>query len=149
MFRELVSFAEVDMNLIDPKFNDGFDFCWSACSLEHLGSLDHGARFVKSAMNVLKPGGVAVHTTEVNLTSNTETLDQEGLCIYRRQDIDRLLADLTAEGHLTNAVDYQPGDGFAETVVDMPPYSSEGPHIRLRLMQFDCTSIGMIVQKKA
>jgi SAM-dependent methyltransferase len=147
MFSELVSFAEVDMNAIDPKFHQQFDFCWSACSLEHLGSLEHGANFIKNSMRVLKPGGVAVHTTEFNLSSNDATLETPGLSLYRRRDIDRLLSELAAAGHAPSPVDYSLGEGYAETVVDLPPFGRGEPHIRLQLADFDCTSIGIIAQR--
>ncbi len=147
MFSQLVSFAEVDMNAIDPKFHGQFDFCWSACSLEHLGSLVHGASFIKEAMKALKPGGVAVHTTEFNLTSNDATVESRDLSIYRRRDIDRLLSELSAAGHAPSPVDYSLGEGYAETVVDLPPFGRGEPHIRLRLADFDCTSIGIVVQR--
>ena len=42
----------------------GFDFTWSSCALEHLGTLAAGADFVVAQMDCLRPGGVAVHTTE-------------------------------------------------------------------------------------
>jgi SAM-dependent methyltransferase len=147
MFNQLVSFAEVDMNAINPKFHGRFDFCWSACSLEHLGSLEHGATFIKNAMQVLKPGGVAVHTTEFNLTSNDATLESRDLSIYRRRDIDRLVTELAEAGHSPSPVDYSLGEGYAETVVDLPPFGRGEPHIRLRLADFDCTSIGLVVCK--
>ena len=44
-FREQVSYRSVDMNAI-PEDLTGFDFLWSSCALEHLGSIDAGARFV-------------------------------------------------------------------------------------------------------
>ena len=147
MFGELVSFAEMDMNAIDAKFNGQFDFCWSACSLEHLGSLAHGIQFIVNSMKVLKPGGVAVHTTEYNLSSNDATIDYRDLVVYRRRDIDALLSELAAAGHKPAPIDYEIGEGFAETVVDLPPYGRGEPHLRLRLAEFDCTSIGIIVQK--
>ncbi len=37
-FQEKVAFRPCDMNNIDPDLKN-FDFCWSACSLEHLGSI--------------------------------------------------------------------------------------------------------------
>jgi SAM-dependent methyltransferase len=147
MFRELVTFAEADMNAINPEFNGQFDFCWSACSLEHLGSLDHGLNFIKNSMLALKPGGVAVHTTEYNLTSNEATIEHTDFCLYRRRDIERLLEDLTAQGHAPAAPEFTTGEGYAETVVDLPPYGRGEPHLRLRVAEFDCTSIGIIVQK--
>src|SRR5262249_36932792 len=60
-FRERVTFETVDMNEIPFRFENRFDFCWSACCLEHLGSLEHGLRFVESSIKTLKIGGVAVH----------------------------------------------------------------------------------------
>jgi SAM-dependent methyltransferase len=147
MFNALVSFAEADMNAISPEFDGQFDFCWSSCALEHLGSLAHGAEFAKNAMRVLKPGGVAVHTTEYNLSSNDATIDHRDLAVYRRRDIEALCADLGAAGHEVGEIDYEPGRGFAETVVDLPPFGRGEPHLRLRLDQFDCTSIGLIAEK--
>ena len=57
-FRERVSFEVVDMNDIPAHLRDRFDFCWSACCLEHLGSLAHGLRFIENSLNTLKIGGV-------------------------------------------------------------------------------------------
>ena len=144
MFSDLVSFAELDMNAIDAKFDGQFDFCWSACSLEHLGSLAHGLDFIKNSMRTLKPGGVAIHTTEFNLSSNDSTLESQDLSLYRRCDIDRLIEELKALGHKPSPVDYANGEGFAETVVDLPPYGRGEPHVRLRIGEYDCTSIGVI-----
>ena len=69
-FRERVSFEVVDMNDIPAHLRDRFDFCWSACCLEHLGSLAHGLRFIENSLHTLKIGGMAVHTTEFNLSSD-------------------------------------------------------------------------------
>jgi hypothetical protein len=65
-----------------------YDFLWSSCALEHLGSLDAGLDFVVNAMDLLKPGGTAIHTTEFNLSSDDETLTSGPCVIYRRRDID-------------------------------------------------------------
>ena len=46
--------------------------------------------FVINSMRVLKPGGVAVHTTEFNLSSNDDTIEARDLCVYRRRDIELL-----------------------------------------------------------
>jgi SAM-dependent methyltransferase len=149
MFSALASFAEVDMNAIPPALDASFDFCWSSCSLEHLGSLANGAEFVKRAMKTLKPGGVAVHTTEFNLSSNDATFEDRDLSIYRRRDIEALCAELAAAGHKVGGIDFEPGQGFADMVVDLPPFGRGEPHLRLRLDQFDCTSIGLVVEKAA
>jgi len=149
MFHELVSFRPVDMNAIPADLHDQFDFCWSACAFEHLGSLEHGKRFVQNAMETLRPGGIAVHTTEFNLSSNDDTIETEGLSIYRRRDIEALIEDLTQQGYAVAPIDWNLlGEGFAEMVIDLNPYLARGePHIRLLIGQYDCTSIGLIIEK--
>jgi SAM-dependent methyltransferase len=150
MFSELVSFRAVDMNDIPPDLNGQFDFCWSACALEHLGSLEHGLRFIENSLRTLRPGGVAVHTTEFNLSSNDETMETQHCCYYRRRDLEVLERRLTSAGYSVAPFDWSTGEGFAERVVDLPPFAGRGePHIRLRVDAFDTTSIGLIVTKQS
>ena len=144
-FRERVRFQIVDMNDI-PRDLTGFDFCWSACCLEHLGSLEHGVRFVEESIRTLRVAGVAVHTTEFNLSSRDETLESRDLSVYRERDIIGLVQRLEAAGHLVEPLDWTPGAGVADDYVDLPPYTSE-PHLKLRLATFDCTSIGLIITR--
>jgi methyltransferase family protein len=74
-FRRLVRHCAVDMAAIpDDLQRGGFDLVWSVCSLEHLGSLERGEAFVLAAMRCLRPGGVAVHTTEYNLDASQRGL---------------------------------------------------------------------------
>lgn len=150
MFSELVSFRAVDMNDIPADLNEQFDFCWSACALEHLGSLDHGLRFIENSLRTLRPGGVAVHTTEFNLSSNDETMETQHCCYYRRRDMEALEQRLSSAGHGIAPIDWAIGEGFAERVIDLPPFAGRGePHIRLRVDAFDTTSVGLIITKKA
>lgn len=148
MFSELVSFRAVDMNHIPADLDGQFDFCWSACAFEHLGSLEHGLRFVENSMRTLRPGGVAIHTTEYNLSSNVDTMETEHCCYYRRRDIDELAERLAGLGCNLAPLNWELGEGFAERVVDLPPFAGRGePHIRLRVGDFDTTSVGLIVTK--
>ena len=147
MFGELVHFAAVDMNAIPAELDGSFDFCWSACSLEHLGSLRQGMEFIKNSMRTLRPGGLAIHTTEFNLSSNDRTIESADLSLYRRSDIDALARELEAAGHAVAPIDWTRGVGLAETVVDLPPYGRGEPHLRLRIGDYDCTSIGLIVRR--
>ena len=39
--------------------------------------VEAGLRFLEDSLDCLKPGGVAVHTTELNLSSNEETMETE------------------------------------------------------------------------
>lgn len=148
MFSSLVSFMEVDMNDIPPSLDGQFDFCWSSCALEHLGSLRRGTDFIENSLRLLKPGGTAIHTTEFNLSSNDQTFESPEACFYRRRDIEECLARIAAKSYIVSPVNWELGHGFAETVVDLPPYGRGEPHIRLR-SDFDVTSIGIIVRKPA
>ncbi|HEY2122121.1 MAG TPA: methyltransferase domain-containing protein [Chthoniobacterales bacterium] len=148
MFHQLVQFAEVDMNGLPAHMAGRFDFCWSSCALEHLGSLKHGTKFIKGSLDLLRPGGIAVHTTEFNLSSDERTIESEGLSVYRRRDIEELVQEIEAEGHTVEPIDWTHGNGLAETVVDLPPWGRGEPHVRLLLGDFECTSIGLIFRRK-
>ena len=85
----LLQYRVVDMNDI-PNDLTSFDFNWSSCAFEHLGSIEKGLRFIEMCLDTLKPGGVAVHTTEYNVYSNTETIDHEGTVLFRKRDFEEL-----------------------------------------------------------
>jgi len=146
MFRDLVSFMPVDMNAIPPSLDGQFDFCWSACALEHLGSLEHGLAFIENSMRTLRLGGIAVHTTEFNLSSNEDTLESPNCSFYRRRDIEDVVGRLERRGYQVSPLDWSIGEGFAERVVDLPPFGRGEPHIRLRADRYDVTSIGLIIR---
>lgn len=108
-FKERVSYRAVDMNNIPEDLHD-FDFNWSSCSFEHLGSVEKGLRFLHNQLTTLKHGGWAVHTTEYNVASNDLTQDNDpNTVIFRQKDIDRVVAALRSEGHYVEEVDYSLG----------------------------------------
>lgn len=144
-FAHLVKYETADMNRISESYTGQFDFTWSSCSFEHLGSIEHGKRFIVNQMKCLRPGGVAVHTTEFNLTSNEATLEAPVLVIFRRRDIEEMVAELSKEGYRIK-IDYTAGTGQFESYVDLPPYTNP-VHLRLMLGQFVSTSIGLIIEK--
>lgn len=146
VFERLVSFRPVDMNAIPEDLAGQFDACWSTCSLEHLGSLRHGLDFIENSLTVLRPGGLAVHTTEFNLGSNDETIETPELSVYRRRDIEALAARLVAAGHRLAPLNFHPGHAELDEVVDIPPYGR--PHLKLLLGRFTLTSIGIVIRKK-
>jgi hypothetical protein len=140
-----VAFRACDMNAI-PADMTGHDFCWSACALEHLGSIEHGLRFIENSLATLKPGGFAVHTTEFNLSSNDETLAHGGTVLFRQRDMEELSRRLAAKGHIMAPLDLDRGQGLLDRYIDMPPYRQE-PHLKLALEGFEATSIGIVVQR--
>jgi len=147
-FSRLIEFRHVDMNDIDPDLT-GYDFCWSSCCLEHLGTLQAGIDFiVNSVERTLKIGGVAAHTTEFNCSSNGNTLESGWTVLYRRKDMDSLVALLRQRGHevelIRAAADKYAIDGY----VDVPPYNHLGrPHLKIELEGYVTTSIGIIVRR--
>jgi hypothetical protein len=142
-FDRLVSFRVVDMNRI-PADLKGFDFSWSACALEHLGSIRAGQRFLVEQMKCLNPGGVAVHTTEFNVGSRFRTIKSGHDVLFRRRDVEALVERLRREGH-TIDVDLDPGDSAADRHVDVAPYTST--HLKIRFGRYVTTSLGLIIEK--
>ena len=84
-FQEHTSFKFVDMNSIPSTLFNRFDFAWSACALEHLGSVSAGLNFIINSAKCLEPGGVAVHTTEY--IPGDVTRDNCGTVYFRRSDL--------------------------------------------------------------
>jgi len=144
-FSELVSLEFADMNAIPPRYQ-GFDFCWSACAFEHLGSINAGLDFVENSLRCLRPGGIAVHTTEYNCSSARRTVGHGPTVLFRMQDILRLGERLRARGHEVR-FNFHQGTGEMDRYVDVPPYTSD-VHLKLRLMRYVTTSIGLAVRKK-
>lgn len=145
-FLELCTYRAVDMNHIPDDLRE-FDFTWSSCSFEHLGSIEKGLAFLRNQMKTLKPGGWAVHTTEFNVSSNDETLEEENCVIFRQRDIERVVGELRAEGNFVEEMDYSLGWMPFDYKVDTPPYK-HNPHLRLQFSKFVCTSVGIIIRKR-
>jgi hypothetical protein len=146
LFDRLVSFRTCDMNNIDPNLRN-FDFNWSSCCFEHLGSLEAGMKFVENAVEkTLKVGGIAVHTTEYNLTSNAATVESGPTVLYRHRDIDELARRLREKGHHVDPILIAPHVHQLDFHVDLPPYKQD-PHLKLLLWDYVCTSIGIVVRR--
>jgi SAM-dependent methyltransferase len=146
-FRRLVTWRAVDMRAIPGDVRD-FDFCWSICSLEHLGTLSDGLRFIEQSLATLRPGGIAVHTTEFNLSSNEETVEAGPSVIYRERDVRDLKERLEANGHQVASFDFTRGDGLLDQYVDVPPYSEE-PVLRFLFASYTLTSIAIVIRARA
>ena len=143
LFVRRVRFRPVDMNAI-PDDLRGFDFTWSSCALEHLGTLGAGADFVVAQMECLKPGGVAVHTTEYLVGSNDDTVEAGGTVFYRRRDIEALVDRLRRAGHAID-VDFTLGSTPEDLHVDVAPYTDV--HLRTRLGGYETTSLALVITK--
>ncbi|HVF38105.1 MAG TPA: methyltransferase domain-containing protein [Sphingomicrobium sp.] len=144
-FDRLVKFQPMDMNDL-PEGDQSFDFAWSSCAFEHLGSLAHGTAFVKNAMRFLRPGGVAVHTTEFNVGSNSDTVTTGGAVIYRRCDLEELERSLRVMRYGMEHPEFDCGTHEYDLVYDEPPFFTSGkPHVKLLQDGHICTSFVIIV----
>lgn len=142
--RKRVEFRFADMNRIDESFAGRYDFIWSSCAFEHLGSLQHGTDFVINAMRCLRPGGIAVHTTEFNISSNSATVSEGPTVLYRRRDIQELSSRLKMLGYAMYDVDWDIGATSVDAFVDLPPYTHQ-THLKLKIGGYTVSSIGLII----
>ena len=117
------------------------------CALEHLGSLEDGLRFVERSLECLRPGGVAVHTTEFNLSSDEDTVTDGPTALYRKKDLVALTSRLEARGHRVAPLDFDAGEGVLDAYVDGPPWLpwAEKPHLRLDVGGYVATSFVFVV----
>lgn len=145
-FEANVAFTFADMNGAWPWPDGSFDFVWSCCAFEHLGSLERGLNFVLRSSRLLKPGGVGAHTTEFNCTSNDATVTKGPGVIYRQRDIEALDRRLRMEGRALARPDFWPGDGEYDRLYDKPPYFCAGrQHIKLEIDGYISTSMLLTV----
>lgn len=147
IFESAVDFRSMDMNSISPDLAGQFDFCWSACALEHLGSIQKGLDFIANSVDCLRPGGVAVHTTEFNCTSNGATLDNASTVLFRRRDFVELGERLARNG-CQLAFNFNLGEQPLDKHIDVAPYSADN-HLKLQIDRWASTSFGIVVRKTA
>ncbi len=154
-FGAMCDLRSVDMNAIPEDLFGQFDFCWSVCSAEHLGSIEHGLKFIEQSIRCLKPGGVAVHTIEYNLDEKGPTVDHWPTVLFQRRHIEQLAARLSAMGHALLEPDLSIGADPLDGFVDVPPYHYQmpeatplhgAPHLRLSISGFPATSAGLIIR---
>jgi 2-polyprenyl-3-methyl-5-hydroxy-6-metoxy-1,4-benzoquinol methylase len=153
-FEGLVQLEYVDMNDIPSRLHGQYDFCWSICALEHLGSIEKGMRFVENAMATLKPGGLAVHTTEFNYLSEDETLDEPPTVLFLRRHLVELRERLQRAGHQVNELDFDTGNGPLDRFIDLPPYEWDAAgkrafgtdlgRLKLAVGRFPSTCFGIV-----
>lgn len=153
LFDRHVALRYVDMNRIPPDLVD-YDFTWSVCAFEHLGSIACGLAFVENAMATLRPGGLAVHTTEFNFLDDKNTVDNWPTVLFQRRHFELLAARLREQGHEVAELDFDVGADPLDKFIDLPPFtdawtkSIEAPHIKLAVDGFACTCFGLLIRKR-
>ncbi len=146
-FDERVMFQSADMRTL-KGLSGSYDFIWSSCALEHLGSLQAGIDFVLESSMFLKPGGVAVHTTEFNVRSNDETVTSGSNVVYRQKDLLNLEEALRLQGLKLAMLNFDTGDHPFDLDVDIAPYMQPGKrHLKLDISGHVATSFLLIIEK--
>ncbi len=143
VFERSVTFRPVNMREIPADLNS-FDFTWSSCALEHLGSLQGGIDFFENQLACLKPGGIGVHTTEFNVDPDGPTLSDGHTVLYQRKQLEELTARLRKQGHRMKTT-FALGTTPEDLHVDIEPYTNV--HIRTETYNIVHTSFGLVVQK--
>ena len=148
-----ITLRYLDMNAIPADLHGKFDFCWSVCALEHLGTIENGLRFIQESMKTLKPGGTAVHTLEYNLADDAETIEKGPTVLYQKKHLRDVADRLTRSGYAVSPLDFAVGEGVLDRFVDVPPWSNDAvplmaqrATLRLAVDGFPCTSFGIIVR---
>lgn len=122
IFKRNVTYQSADMKKIPHELFGQYDFLWSNCALGHLGSINEGLNFIVNSTRCLKPNGYAVHTTEVNVLSNSETLDNNPqTVIFRLKDIYRLGKMLETKGFKLDPLRFNLGTTKRDGEISMSP----------------------------
>jgi predicted O-methyltransferase YrrM len=139
-----VTARHVDMNDV-PDDLGTFDVVWSSCALEHLGSPEAGLAFIMRTLELLGPGGISVHTTELELTRRATTADHGHLAVYRVDDLDRLVEQVKQSGFEMHANWYVSMDSPIDRFVAVPPYVTA--HLKLAIGDSVSTSVGLLIRR--
>jgi 2-polyprenyl-3-methyl-5-hydroxy-6-metoxy-1,4-benzoquinol methylase len=158
-FKQKIDFRYVDMNNINENLRN-YDFCWSVCAYEHLGSIQKGMDFIENALKTVRPGGLSVHTTEFNFFNDNETIDNWMTVLFQKKHFIEIAQRLEAQGHKVAPLNFDVGAGPLDRFIDVPPYAGDwssdmqkawepggSSHIKLCVDGFPSTCFGLIVTK--
>lgn len=147
----------LNMNEIG-KINEKYDFVWSICAMEHIGGIKKGLEFVESSLEILKPGGISIHTTEFALNESEDLFDCPDLAFFNKQHINDLKNRINKTAKFFEP-DFNPGSLCLDRYIDCDPFHGDFinypgnnedwfvPHLRLLIFKFPITCIGIIIKK--
>jgi SAM-dependent methyltransferase len=158
MFDRNVSFRFVNMQDIPTDLVE-YDFCWSLCAIEHLGSIAAAMDFVERSLTTLKPGGLSIHTTEFNFLHDDYTIDNWVTVYPQRQHFIDLAERLRRNGHWVAPLNFDTGQKPLDRFFDMAPWFHQygeaqrsllgggADHLKLAIDGIATTCFGLIVRK--
>ncbi len=147
-YERLVTVRHMEWQQMPEEYTAGYDFCWSVNAPGKVGSIAAAMDFFEASLRVLKPGGIAAHVMQFNLTSDRLTWESpEWGVVLRRSDIEALAARLAKQGHTLLPLNTHPGfEELDEQVVTRP---DAPPGIRQRHGVYVLTSFGLAIRKGA
>jgi hypothetical protein len=145
-FLDRVRLSNLDMNEIPVLYNGTLDFVWSTCALGHIGGYENGLKFIRRSLDLLKPGGIAVHTTELDQSQEVTRFDHPGLSFYKLDDLNALIFEAQESGYLAQPVFIHPIAHFAEKYVAKEPWGKK-PHIRIEIFNRELNSVALVFRK--
>ena len=150
IFDASVNFMPLDMNDLSPLGSSSgtYDFLWSSCVVEHLGGYQLTNRFITDSLQLLRVGGVAVHTTELSLVDVVAPIEVPGCTFFTKAWLQRLDGLVSAAGGRLTPFNPCLGTAMEDGVVDYPPFSWRN-HCKVVIESGSImtTSVGLIVTK--
>jgi hypothetical protein len=141
-----IEYRQNDMNKIKKSFFGKYDIVWSNCALGHLGGIPQGLNFIENSLMCLKPGGIAVHTTELNIISNERTLDSGGTVLFRAKDLEALFFRLRKKGFKCELMKMNLGSTKEDMNVSFEPYP-ENNLLKLSVLGYVMSQIIVTIRK--
>lgn len=145
-FAQMVEYMPVDMANVPASLYGEYDAVWSNCALGHLGSIPAGLKFIEESLRCLKPGGWAVHTTELNIVSNTDTVTDGDTVIFRLRDIYDLQKRLLRSGYSMETFTLTLGNTPEDNRISLSPKFGND-YSRIQFRGHILTQIVLIIHK--
>jgi SAM-dependent methyltransferase len=155
---EKITALKMDMRLLEFDDNS-FDFCYSSCAFEHIGGFDDFTQHLDEVYRCLKPNGVYVFTTELQLGETT--IQDKNNYIFSPGilqlilDNAKLSLELNPDAILTDIVSNYPlpsnisnlCSSEENTITDI--IMKDYPHTILLRGKYPFTSLQLVLRKKA
>jgi hypothetical protein len=145
-FDSKVTFKHIDMTAL-PENIGKYDTIWSSCVVEHLGGFEKTKEFLLNSYKMLNPGGISVHTTEIELTEKPIMMDYGHSAVFRTLELLNIKNQLNASGAEIEMSFYTPNADEFDNYVSIPPYDSTKPHLKLLLGESITTSFMIVIKK--
>jgi hypothetical protein len=144
-FDRLVRFAAFEPTAIGGFPAASMDFCFSFGMPGRLRSIEATLAFIEASLAPLRPGGLALHCLDFNLSSDKTTWELPNLVLLRRCDIEALAERLAPAGHRILAFNTHPGTDLLDEQVSATPGGTSGHRQRHGVVV--ATSFGLAIRK--